>query len=265
MPSTSDKQKKFMAAVANNPEFAKKAGVPQSVGKDFAAADKVKAPNSRPDLQGINKPKTDHGSMNLFKKGGAMKDDMKEDMKMDKAQDKAMIKKAFKEHDAQEHKGGKGTKLALKKGGMPMSQDPRVAAMIAKRKVIPSAPPMMPSAPPVMPGSAPINTPAPSAMKKGGMPKKMAKGGMAMKESMGPRTMAKDVEAGSNKLTKFGQSAVQKRGMTKGTNLGDSGPSMGMMGGMKKGGKIKKMASGGMTSSRADGVAQRGKTKTKYC
>ena len=39
-------------------------------------------------------------------------------MKMDKSQDKAMIKKAFKQHDAQEHKGGKGTKLALKKGGM---------------------------------------------------------------------------------------------------------------------------------------------------
>jgi len=29
-----------------------------------------------------------------------------------------MIKKAFKQHDAQEHKGGKGTKLALKKGGV---------------------------------------------------------------------------------------------------------------------------------------------------
>ena len=36
----------------------------------------------------------------------------------DKAQDKAMIKKAFKQHDAQEHKGGKGTMLKLKKGGM---------------------------------------------------------------------------------------------------------------------------------------------------
>jgi hypothetical protein len=29
-----------MAAVANNPSFAKKAGVPQSVGKDFTTADK---------------------------------------------------------------------------------------------------------------------------------------------------------------------------------------------------------------------------------
>jgi len=35
----------------------------------------------------------------------------------DKAQDKAMIKKAFKQHDMQEHKGGKGTALKLAKGG----------------------------------------------------------------------------------------------------------------------------------------------------
>ena len=40
MPSTSKKQHNFMAAVANNPSFAKKAGVPQSVGKDFNQADK---------------------------------------------------------------------------------------------------------------------------------------------------------------------------------------------------------------------------------
>ena len=43
---------------------------------------------------------------------------MKEGGSMDKAQDKAMIKKAFKEHDAQEHKGGKGTKLKLATGGV---------------------------------------------------------------------------------------------------------------------------------------------------
>ena len=40
MPSTSKKQHNFMEAVAHSPSFAKKAGVPQSVGKDFAAADK---------------------------------------------------------------------------------------------------------------------------------------------------------------------------------------------------------------------------------
>ena len=40
MPSTSKKQHNFMAAVANSPKFAKKVGVPQSVGKDFTTADK---------------------------------------------------------------------------------------------------------------------------------------------------------------------------------------------------------------------------------
>jgi hypothetical protein len=50
------------------------------------------------------------------------KSDMKEDMKVDKAQDVALIKKAFKQHDKQEHKGGKGTSLKLKAGG-PTSMD----------------------------------------------------------------------------------------------------------------------------------------------
>lgn len=206
MPAVSAKQKKFMDAAAHNPEFAKKAGVSTDVAKEFSEASKDTklGPRSRADLQGINKPKTDHGSMNLFKKGGVMKSDMKEDMKMDKAQDKAMLKKAFKQHDAQEHKGGKGTQLALCKGGNV---------------------------------------------------KKMAKGGMAMKETMGPRTMAKDVEAGSNVKKPFGQAAVQKRGMTRGMNLGDSGPTMGIQG------DAMKMAKGGSASSRADGCAIRGKTR----
>ena len=47
---------------------------------------------------------------------------MKEGGDADMAQDKAMIKKAFKQHDAQEHKGAKGTKLELKKGGKPMKK-----------------------------------------------------------------------------------------------------------------------------------------------
>ena len=86
-----------MAAIANNPAFAKKVGIKPSVGEHFLTADKGKK----------------------FKEGGAMKhDDKKEDMAMDKAQDKAMIKKAVGMHDKQQH-GGKKTSLAeLKKGGM---------------------------------------------------------------------------------------------------------------------------------------------------
>lgn len=84
-----------MEMIAHSPKMAKKAGVPQSVGKEFAAADKGKT----------------------FKGGGMAKSDMKEDMAMDKKQDVAMLKKAFKQHDMQEHKGGKGTMLKLSKGG----------------------------------------------------------------------------------------------------------------------------------------------------
>jgi len=42
MPSTSEKQAHFMSAAAHNPEFAKKAGIPQSVAEDFHEADKAK-------------------------------------------------------------------------------------------------------------------------------------------------------------------------------------------------------------------------------
>jgi len=65
-----------MAAVANNPAFAKKAGVPQSVGKEFATADKGVSfkggPRMRPDLQKVNKPETLQGKTELFKEGGRM-------------------------------------------------------------------------------------------------------------------------------------------------------------------------------------------------
>jgi hypothetical protein len=75
MPSTSKKQHNFMAAIAHNPAFAKKVGIPQSVGKDFNEADKGKKFRSggvsRADIQKVNKPKTDHGKMAFFKEGGS--------------------------------------------------------------------------------------------------------------------------------------------------------------------------------------------------
>jgi hypothetical protein len=42
MPSSSKKQHNFMEAIAHNKAFAKKVGVPQSVGRDFSNADKGK-------------------------------------------------------------------------------------------------------------------------------------------------------------------------------------------------------------------------------
>lgn len=40
MPSKSPKQARLMAAAAHNPKFAKKAGVPVKVAKEFNRADK---------------------------------------------------------------------------------------------------------------------------------------------------------------------------------------------------------------------------------
>ena len=52
--------------------------------------------------------------------------------KSDLKQDKALIKKAFKQHDAQEHKGGKGTVLKLRKGGKTNEEMKRLGRGMAK-------------------------------------------------------------------------------------------------------------------------------------
>lgn len=75
MPSVSAKQKRFMDAAAHNPQFAKAAGVPVSVAKDFSESSKgmkfgKDTDTSRADLQKINKPKTLHGKMSIMKGGG---------------------------------------------------------------------------------------------------------------------------------------------------------------------------------------------------
>lgn len=46
MPSTSEKQRRFMQAAAHNSEFAKKAGIPQSVAQEYNQADKRKLANA---------------------------------------------------------------------------------------------------------------------------------------------------------------------------------------------------------------------------
>ena len=110
MPSTSKKQHNFMAAVANNASFAKKAGVPQSVGKDFAEADKGMkfkgGARVRPDLQKVNEPKTLHGKTQLFKQGGTMASKMNPGFM-------AMIAKK---------KAGAKAEMPMKKGGAPMKK-----------------------------------------------------------------------------------------------------------------------------------------------
>jgi hypothetical protein len=103
MPSTSKKQHNFMAAIANSPSFAKKAGVPQSVGKDFVTADKGKK----------------------FSKGGDM------------AESKAMVKKEVsfmkkKGAPASMIKHEKAEMMGMKKGGIATSLKAHAAAPASK-------------------------------------------------------------------------------------------------------------------------------------
>jgi hypothetical protein len=51
MPSRSKAQHRLMEAVANDPGFARHAGIPQSVGRDYAAADKAAGATRLPERQ----------------------------------------------------------------------------------------------------------------------------------------------------------------------------------------------------------------------
>jgi len=73
----------------------------------------------------------DRKQMMGMKKGG-----MAEGGMSDTAQDKAMIKKAFKQHDEQEHKGGKGTSLKLASGGFTKSANGIAQRGLTKAKQI---------------------------------------------------------------------------------------------------------------------------------
>lgn len=75
MPATSAKQKRFMDAAAHNPDFAKQAGIPVAVAKDFSESSKgakFGGPRTRPDLQRADESKTRQGKTELFSKGGNM-------------------------------------------------------------------------------------------------------------------------------------------------------------------------------------------------
>lgn len=108
-----------MAMVANNPAKAKQTGIPQSVGKEFVEADKGKkfgSSGTRPDRQVVNRPKTDHGEMALFKRGGEMKESKAMVKKEIGFMKKAGAPKSMIKHEAAEmgamKKGGKVKKMA---------------------------------------------------------------------------------------------------------------------------------------------------------
>ena len=112
-----------MAAVANNPAFAKKAGIPQSVGEDFLSADKGKkfgagGEKTRADSQAINQPKTNHGDMALFKRGGTMATKGVNPFAKFEKSGKDVEKKGVKEGSKKDMAMDKAQMMGMKKGGM---------------------------------------------------------------------------------------------------------------------------------------------------
>ena len=159
MPSSSKKQANFMQAVAHSPEFAKKAGVPQSVGRDFAAADKGRKFAKGGDMV----------TKNLFKG--------KESMKEELAEAKAI--KSGKITPMQYAKGEKSEKVhKMNSGGSTESGGRGVTTVPGDKKI--GSPPryvtkILPS------GSKPLTEQRPekegAGFKRGGSVSKFSRGG----------------------------------------------------------------------------------------
>jgi len=120
MPSSSKAQHNFMAAIAHSPSFAKKAGVPMSVGKDFTAADKGRKFAKGGDAMATK-------GMNLFKGKETYGEELKEAkaIKSGKITPQQYARGEKMEEAKKMAKGGgveskgktKGKMIAMKKGG----------------------------------------------------------------------------------------------------------------------------------------------------
>ena len=206
MPSASKKQHNLMAAVANNPKFAKKTGIPKSVGEDFMEADKGKNFRSggftNPSKGKFNKPQSNHGMMQLpnvslkkyvgKKEGGFLINKEKKGNEMKKMTPGMMAMMAKRKSSMADKD------MPMKKGGMPM-------VMKDGKKV-----------------------PAFAADCKG----KMAKGGMAHSDMAKDKPMMKKV---ATKAVKGHEKRMH--GMAKGGGIEVKGKTKGTMIKMKSGGK----------------------------
>ncbi len=118
MPSVSKKQHNFMAAVAKNPAFAKKAGVPSSVGQDFLNADKGRKFKEGGDMK--ESKAMMKKEVGFMKKAGAPKSMVKHEMAemgMKKG-GMAKVRTAAPSRDGIASKGKtKGTMVTMKRGG----------------------------------------------------------------------------------------------------------------------------------------------------
>jgi hypothetical protein len=161
MPSVSKKQHNLMAAVANNPKFAKKVGIKQSVGEEFISADKGKQ----------------------FKSGGSMAESKKMVKKEVEFMKKKGAPKSMVKHEMSE--------MGMKKGGMAKTKKmafggPARAAVNNMGKAVGVGATAANVAADTLKRTAPASTPSSKSSGMRFMPtKKMASGGSASSRADG--------------------------------------------------------------------------------
>jgi hypothetical protein len=242
-----------MDAAAHNPAFAKKAGVPVSVAKDFSKASKgakFGGSGTRADSQVVNRPDTNQGKSELFSKGGYMKESKAMVKKEIGFMKKAGAPKSMIKHEKVE--------MGMKSGGMHKMPDGKMMKNSAMKMASGGMPMVMKDGKKVPAFAADGE----GKMKHGGMTKKMMGGGMAKTVMPGSRSAPTPVGPGSNSrvlprggtpfggnmerkpMTPFGGSMERKPMpgsrdtlMAKGGGIESKGKTKGTMIKMKSGGR----------------------------
>ena len=245
MPSTSAKQHRFMAAIAHSPSFAKKVGVSQSVGKDFTAADKGKTFKKG----GMMKKRR-------FDEGGEIDYEVDENAEPERRSFGAGVSAKDREYNEPVSKPAAKAKPKAKPEAKPAAKESDASesayTKAAKASFLGSpgkylSEPLKRMRERMSSGDQQAFKPRDRGFNKGGMMKEskamVGKEMAFMKKKGAPASMMKHEKAEMMGMKKGG--GIESKGKTQGTMI--------------------KMATGGSVSRRADGIAQRGKTKFKNC
>ena len=202
MPSKSKKQHNLMAAVANNPKFAKKVGIPQSVGEDYIKADEGRKFNRGGEMEMKHKRVSQMGMLKQMQKEGRQAarkagDDVKSLKQRQKTDRQELLKSnpnagkgnMFMDAPAKQKPAASGKKMGIGKfmqnqmGTNRAKRDARQEAKVeaGNRKVVEAYKNYKPGpvATPALTNLPKAYTEAPATMKKGGKVKTkcMAGGG----------------------------------------------------------------------------------------